>query len=377
VRRAVAAFAAALALAGAACRKAEPAPPTPPAGEVWLTEEQIRGGRLVIEPLATRRLTLHLVTAGRAAFDEGRVAHVFSPVSGRITRVLGTLGRKVRAGEPLAVIESPDLATAWSDLLKARADRVAAGHEDERQKNLFEHGAGSERDAEAARDNAAKAAAELERAELRLKLLHASADGPATQQFLLRAPVDGEIVNRTATPGLEVQGMLSSANIVQELFTIGELDPIWIWGDVYERDLDRVRPGQKVAITSVAYPGRAIGGTLNYVAAALDPQTHTARIRCVVPNAGRLLKPEMYVTLAVELEGRDAPALPRSAVIRAGERQTVFLEDGKAPDGRRRFLQRPVELEEADDGWVGIASGVKPGERVVVSGSILLSGGSD
>ena len=377
MRRATALIAAALALAAGACRKAEPAAAAAPAGEVWLTEEQIRGGRLVIEPLGSRPLALHLVTAGRAAFDEGKVAHVFSPVSGRVTQVLGKLGAKVRAGEPLAVIESPDLATAWSDLIKARADRVAAGHEDERQKNLFEHGAGSERDAEAARDNALKAAAELERAELRLKLLHASAEGAATQEFLLRAPVAGEIVNRAATPGLEVQGMLASANVVQELFTVGELDPVWIWGDVYERDLDRVRPGQKVAITSVASPGRVVEGAVDYVAASLDPQTHTARMRCVVRNPERLLKPEMYVTLSVELERRDAPALPRSAVIKAGDRQTVFVEDGKAPDGRRRFLQRPVELAEADDGWVGIASGVKAGERVVVSGSILLSGGSD
>ncbi|HEY1435131.1 MAG TPA: efflux RND transporter periplasmic adaptor subunit, partial [Thermoanaerobaculia bacterium] len=287
------------------------------------------------------------------------------------------LGQKVRSGDTLAVIESPDLATAWSDLLKARADRVAAAHEDTRQKNLFEHGAGSERDAEAARDNAAKAEAELERAELRLKLLHAPADGRATQEFQLRAPVAGEIVGRGATPGLEVQGMLASANVVQELFTVGELDPIWIWGDVYERDLGRVRAGQKVAITSVADPGHAIEGVVDYVAAALDPATHTARIRCVVGNAERRLKPEMYVTLSIEVARRDAPAVPRSAVIKAGERQTVFVEDGQAPDGRRRFLQRPVELDEADDGWVGIASGIAPGARIVVSGSILLSGGSD
>jgi cobalt-zinc-cadmium efflux system membrane fusion protein len=344
---------------------------------VWLTEEQIRGGRLEIEPLGSRLLALHLVTAGRAAFDEDRVAHVFSPVSGRVASVPGKLGQKVRAGQPLAVIESPDLATAWSDFLKARADGVAAAHENERQKNLFEHGAGSERDFEAARDNAARAEAELERAGLRLKLLHVSPDGQATQQFLLRSPVAGEIVNRTATPGLEVQGMLASANVVQELFTIGGLDPVWIWGDVYERDLGRVKPGQKVAITSVADPKRVIEGAVDYVGAALDPQTHTAKIRCVVRNPERLLKPEMYVTLSVELERRDSLAAPRSAVIKAGERQTVFVEDGRAADGRRRFLQRPVELEEADDGWVGIASGIKAGERIVVSGSILLSGGSD
>lgn len=365
------------AFAAPACRRAEAPVPVPPAGEVWLTEAQMHGARLVIEPAAVRPLTLRLVTAGRVAFDEGRVAHVFSPVSGRIVDVAGRLGQRVRAGDTLAVIESPDLETAWSDLLKARADAVAAGHEDERQKNLYEHGAAAEREAEAARDNAARARAELERAELRLKMLHASPDGKATQQFRLRAPVPGEVVFRTATPGLEVQGMLASASIVQELFTVGELDPIWVWGDVYERDLGRVRPGQSVAITSAADAATPIEGSIDYVGQVLDPQTHTSRLRCVVRNADRRLKPEMFVTLSVDLDRKDALAVPRAAVIKAGSRQTVFVEDGRTSDGRTRFLQRPVELAEADGGWVEVSEGLKAGERVVVSGSILLSGGND
>ncbi len=365
------------ALAAAGCHRAEAPPEAPPAGEVWLTPEQMEGAHIVVERVGSRPLALRLVTGGRVAFDEQRVAHVFSPVSGRITKMLGGFGQRVRAGEPLAVIESPDLATAWSDLVKARADALAATHENERQRNLFEHGAGSERDYEAARDNAAKAEAELERAELRLKLLHGSPKTGATQEFLLRAPLAGEIVHRAATPGLEVQGMLASANVVQELFTVGELDPIWVWGDVYERDLGRVHAGQSVSHVSVAYPDQPIAGTVDFVGAQLDPQTRTARIRCVVRNPEKRLKPEMFVTLTIELEKRDALALPRSAVIRAGDRQTVFVADGRSRDGRSQFLQRPVELQEADGGWVGVASGVAAGERVVTSGAILLSGGSD
>jgi cobalt-zinc-cadmium efflux system membrane fusion protein len=376
-RRLAILFALVLLAVFAGCRRPEKAEPTPPPGEVWLTAVQIQGARLAIEPVQRRSLPLHLVTAGRVAFDEGRVAHLFAPVSGRITKVLGALGQRVRANDPLAVIESPDLAAAWSDLVKARADRVAASRDLERQENLVAHQAAAERDLDAARSSAEKADAELARAQLRMKLLHATAEGPATQEFVLRAPIAGEIVNRTATPGLEVQGMLASANVVQELFTIGDLDFVWIWGDVYERDLGRVRSGQKVTISSVATPGRPLVGTVNYVGGALDPQTHTARIRCIVPNAGRTLKPEMYVTLSVELERAESLALPRGAVIRAGDRQIVFVEAGKTADVRTRFRQRAVELGEADDGWVRIASGLSAGERVVVSGSILLSGSGD
>jgi cobalt-zinc-cadmium efflux system membrane fusion protein len=362
-----------LLLAQPACRRVEKAEVVPPPGETWLTDAQIRGARLAVEPAGTRTLALHLVTAGRVAFDDGRVAHVFSPVSGRVVKALAGYGQRVRAGQTLAVIESPDLASAWSDLVKARADAVAADHEFERQKNLYEHQAAAERDFETAQDSAEKARAEVARAKLRLKLLHASEDGPATQEFLLRSPIAGDVIARTATPGLEVQGMLSSANVAQELFTVGEIDTVWVWGDVYERDLGKVRRSQEVEITSVADPGHAVAGTVDLVGEVLDPQSRTARLRCIVPNPSRLLKPEMYVTLSVELGRRETLALPRSAVVRSGDRQTVYVEDGRTEDGRMRFKQVAVELDEADDGWVGIRSGLAPGARVVVSGSILLS----
>jgi len=369
-------LAAGLFAAALACRQGSREPEAPPPGEVWLTDAQIAGARLSIEPAGSRALVLHRITAGRVAFDEGRVAHVFSPVSGRVTRVLGELGASVSAGSPLAIIESPDLASAWSDLAKARADRVAAARDLERQKGLFERHAAAQRDYEAAQSAAEKADAEEARARLRLSLLHAPEDSGPTQQYALRAPIAGEIVNRTATPGLEVQGMLASANVVQELFTVGRLDRVWVWGDVYEPDLGRVRRGQTVAITSVAYPDRRIGGTVDYVGEVLDPQTHTAKIRCVVENADRLLKPEMYVTLSIDLGTIDALALPRSAVVKTGDRWVVYVRDGKTPDGRTRFRERRVEPGDADDGWIRIVSGVAPGESVVVSGSILLSGES-
>ena len=368
--------AALLAVIGAlsCCRRTEPVESSPPSGETWLTDAQIAGARLAVAPAGKHVLAFRLVTAGRVAFDEARVAHIFPPISGRITKVVGALGRRVQKGDVLAVIESPDLGSARSDFIKARADRVAAEHELDRQKDLWLHHAAAERDFEAAQDSAAKARAEVDRARLRLSALHASEADSPTQEFFLRSPIAGEIVNRAATPGLEVQGMLSSASVVQELFTVGDIDRVWVWGDLYERDLGRVHPGQEVSITSVAYPGREIAGVVDLVGDALDPQTRTAKLRCSVANPDRSLKPEMYATLSVELERRETLALPRTAILRSGDRRTIYVESGKTPDGRTRFRERAVEISEADDGWVGIASGLSPGERVVVAGTILLSG---
>lgn len=356
------------------CRRAETESPVPPPSETWLTDAQIRGARLAIEPVARRPLDRHLVTPGRVGFDESRVAHVFSPVNGRVTRVLAGFGASVRRGDALAEIESPDLGSAWSDALKARADLVAADHELDRQKALFAADATARRDLETAEDAEAKAKAELDRTEWHLRTLHAEGSRP-TQEFLLRAPLSGRIVNRTATPGLEVQGMQSSANVVQELFTVGDIDRVWVWGDLYERDLGRVRAGQKVAISSVAWPGRTISGVVDFVGETLDKDTHTAKIRCTVENADRRLEPEMYVTMAIETDRREALAIPQTAVVRSGERRVVYVEDGRTADHRVRFIERAVEVGDADGGLVEVASGLAAGERVVVSGSILLSGG--
>ena len=357
----------------ASCRKPEATESTAPPGEVWLTPAQVGGARLAIVTAERRPLVLRLRTSGKVAFDESRVAHVFSPLSGRVTRVIAQFGQKVRAGEALGVLDSPDLGSAWSDLVKARADLAAAEHENRRQKELYEAHAAAERDAEAAADNYAKALAETERAELRFRMFHAPETGRPTQEYVLRSPIAGEVVNRTATPGLEVQGMLSAANVPQELFTVGSLEEVWIWGDLFEENLARVRTGQKVVIESPAYPGEAIPGVVDYVGDVLDPQTHTARLRCRVANPGGRLKPEMYVTVSVEQAAEAVLAVPRSGVIRSGERSVVFRQDGVTPDGRVRFLETPVETGDGDAGWISIRSGLRAGDRVVASGAILLS----
>ncbi len=355
-----------------ACRDVPAAEKAAPSGEVWLTPGQVRGAGLVISTVQRRPLPLHLKTSGKVAFDENRVAHVFSPLSGRVTRLLGQFGQKVRAGQALAIIESPDLGSAWSDVVKARADLTAAEHENRREAELYRAEAAAARDAEAAADNYERALAETQRAELRLKMFHAPVTGPPTQQYVLRSPIDGEIVNRTATPGLEVQGMLSSANVAQELYTIGSLNPVWIWGDVFEENLGAVHPGQRSSIESAAEPVTAIPGTVDYVGDVLDPQTHTARFRCQVANGDRKLKPEMYVTVAVELDPIRTIAIPRSGVLRSGDRSLVFRESGVTDDGRIRFVQTPVETGEADDGWIAVRGGLSEGDRVVTSGAILL-----
>jgi membrane fusion protein, heavy metal efflux system len=281
----------------------------------------------------------------------------------------------VEEGAALAIIESPDVGNAFADLAKAQADLVAAEHDHQRQKELFEAHAGSERDYEAAQDNYGKAKAEMERAKQKARLLrNTGAADAVTQEFTLRAPIEGEVIARAVNPGAEVQGQYSGGAAV-ELFTVGELDSVWVFADVFEMDLARVHQEAPVSIKVVAYPDRAFAGKVDWISDALDPTARTARVRCSIPNPNRELKPEMYATVAISVAAPAVAALPRASLLRIGDQTVVFVETGDAPDGRVKFTRRIVAVNE-DEGadYLPIVRGLKSGDQVVTSGAILLSG---
>jgi cobalt-zinc-cadmium efflux system membrane fusion protein len=346
-----------------------------PKGEVWLTQDQVSAAKIKLTQAAMRPMANPLVTGGKISFDDLLVSHIYSPVTGRVAQIYANLGQKLKAGDKLALIESPDLGSAYSDMLKANADLVAAEHDIKRQKELFQAEAVSQAQLEQSEDNYRRASAEMERAKLKLKLLKTNASDIVSQQYILRTTIDGEVVGRQINPGIEVQGMLSGANVANELFTVGSLERVWMVGDIYEADLGQVKPGQPVQITTVAYPGEVFNGTIDYVSNTLDPVTRVAHVRCTIENPEKKLKPEMYVTTTVELGERVALAIPESAVLRnLGNKTMVFVKQKSTETGGQHFAVRPVEIAESDRGWTEVKHGLQSGDVVVSDGAILLSG---
>jgi cobalt-zinc-cadmium efflux system membrane fusion protein len=354
-------------------REAKPSVSQPPAGEAWLAPAQITDAKIATAPVAEREIGTQIVTSGRVAFDDLHVSHVFSPVTGRITKIEAQLGQKVKKGAALAWIDSPDLGAASADFDKAHADLVAAEHELARQKELFEAHAGTKRDLETAQDNYAKAKAELERARSKARLLRGGM-GDVSQNYVLRSLIDGEIISRTVNPGMEVTGQYSGGGAV-ELFTVGDLDPVWVLADVFEMDLARVKVGSTVQAKVVSYPEKVFDGTIDFVPGTLDPTTRTAKVRCTIHNAEQLLKPEMYATVTISSPGAKALAVPRTSLLRLGDQVVVFVSSGQTPEGHLRFVRRPVDVDEDEPGeWVPVLHGLEAGESVVTSGAILLAG---
>jgi cobalt-zinc-cadmium efflux system membrane fusion protein len=325
---------------------------------------------VAVEP---QEVSSRILTSGRIAFDDSRVTHVVSPVSGRITRLVATLGARVRQGDTLARIASPDIGSASADLSKAEADALTAEHDARRQRDLVAAGAAARRDAEVAEDVLRRAQAELARARERMQLFGHDVDR-VTQEFTLRAPIDGEVIARNAQPGAEITGQYAVGGSA-DLFTIGELDRVWLIGDIYEVDLQRVRVGETCAATVVAYPDRQFSGVIDWISGVLDPQTRTARVRCSLDNADRALRPEMFATVSITTASRRVLAIPRSAILHLGDQTVAFVDRGAAPAGRERFERTPVSVDEPTTAQPApVLRGLDAGDRVVARGAIQLSG---
>jgi len=341
----------------------------------WLTPDQIKTAQIEVAAVGEHPMDETVATTGRVTFDDLRVAHVYSPVTGRVASVNAALGQRLKRGAPLATIVSPSIGQWSSDVNKAQADLIAAEHDLKRKTELLAVKAVARADYEASEDAYRQAKAEQERAQQKSQLLRGNGGSSVSQGYTLTTPIDGEVIARQLNPGIEVQGQYDSGNAGVELFTVGELDKVWVVADVYEMDIARVKIGAKANVNVVAYPGKTFVGTVDWVSGALDPTSRTAKIRCSLDNPDRLLKPEMYATVTISVDETKALALPKGAVLRLGEQTVVFVETGTTPEGKLKFERAPVQVDEGEGGeWLLVEHGLDKGMKVVTQGAILLAG---
>jgi cobalt-zinc-cadmium efflux system membrane fusion protein len=370
-------------LAATACgqsKAAHSAVPLPPAGQVWLSPAEVQVAHIQVATVDEQNVDDTLLTSGTVTLEDTLTGHVFSPVSGRVVRIDAELGAHVKKGDPLAVIESPDIGSTVSDVHKAQAALIAAEHDLTRKKDLFEQHAASEADVETAEDVYRTAKAEIERARQKQFLLHVGNVDGVTQTYTVAAPVDGEVLMRNINPGMEIQGQYSGG-ATPELFTIGELATVWVLGDVYEVDLARIHVGAHASVTALSRPNKVYDGKVDWVSGMLDPNTRTAKIRCTFDNASRELRPQMYATIRVSVDERRALAIPRQALQRLGDYKLVFVEMGES-DGHVAYERLPVDVDERPSSpwlevkhglWLEVKHGLEAGQRVVIAGATTLA----
>jgi cobalt-zinc-cadmium efflux system membrane fusion protein len=314
-----------------------------------------------------------LETSGKVQFDEETLVRVQAPLTGRVLEVLARPGEVVETGQRLLVMESPDLATAKADYAKAVADVDRAAAALTLARDLLEVKAIAAKEVRAAETEHQKALAESSRARLRLSLLglgepqfeKVAAHSDMIGSMVVTAPRSGIVVERNAIPGQMVS--YGQTDTPANLFVIADLSTVWVVADVYEPDVASVVAGQAITVTRPCCPTERIQGRISYVADSVDPQTRTVKVRAVVPNPGRMLKAEMFVKVSIATGANRALVLPQSAVHREGGQPFVVVETG--PEAYQRRL---IKVGTDVNGVVEILDGLKPSDRVVASGSILL-----
>lgn len=341
-------------------------------GTVTLSKNWIDAENIQLEMVQNRELGTHIVTSGRVTYNDMLVSHVVSPVSGRTTEIIGSLGQFVQKDSPLAVIASPDMGIASSDVDKAKADLNQATSDLYRQKDLLAAHAIPERDYENAWTNYADALSEYKRAQNKLALLGGNPNDThnVSQKFTLKSPINGQIVDRRIFLGDEIQGQYGSGN-APDLFVIADLHEVWVMADIYESDFGRVHPKQSIEMTVEGVPDRIFTGTVDWVAEILDSTTRTAQVRCRVQNDDQTLKYNMFATVSITVPGHHAPAIPRSSLMSMGGKTVVFVQDSAlTTDGSVTLTRRPIIVDDLPgQNMLAIIHGLHIGETIVTQGA--------
>lgn len=354
---------------------------------VELKPEARQNVQFVITEAAERPLRQVVKTTGVVSPDQSRVAHVFPLARGIVEKVYVQLGDRVQAGQPLLAYDNIELGQLIGEFLTQRGQlaRIQAQQQVsqkilERAEALIKVEGISRQELEVRRAEHEQAVAAVEsqqadaaRVEEQLHRFGLTDDqiGRLSQaehgthrtasHNTLRAPLSGIITKYEVSTGEIVDP-------AKELFTVVDTSFLWVEGDVYEKDIGLVSAGGTARITLAAYPGKDFSGKIAYVSDFLDPNTRTAKVRCVVPNPTGLLKLEMFATVEIPAgETRRALTVPAAALQQVGNDTVVFIERDAT-----HFEKRVVQTGRHTDNWVELLSGVQPAEKVVSTGSFYL-----
>ena len=300
----------------------------------------------------------------RIAYDDNFTARVFSPISGRVVKISAETGQHVKAGDALLSIDSPDYASGASDNLKADADVLRKKVAFERAKLLYEAKGLALKDLESAEADWRQAEAEAQRAKARMLNLSSNEVANAAGKYVLRAPIEGIISERQVNAGTEVQPGASNP-----LFVITDTSHLWVFADLPEQNMSKVKVGQAVSVEVDAYPNEAFQGRVSIISETLDPVMRRLQVRCDIDNSQRKLKPEMYARISPIVDAKSKlPRVPNTALFTQGVYSYLFVEQSPGVLQRRR-----VTLGMQDAEVTYIKEGLRAGERIVTSGALLLN----
>ena len=327
--------------------------------KVTFTDEQLK--QLTVQPIELVPMAEEFTAVGEVSFDEDNVVRVYPIVSGSVESVDVSLGDYVQRGELLANIVSTDISSYQRDYNVAKADLEVAEKNMERSQELYSAGMLSEKDfAEAKKDNT-NAKSEFNEKKQILSLYGGSHD-KLDAMFRVVAPRSGYIVERNINQGTQIRTD-NSTNI----FTISDLKTVWIWANVHESDMAKVKEGDKVVVKTIAYPDKTFSGEIKKIGTMLDPASRVIRVRSELDNEKGLLKPEMFATIIItSATSEKVLAIPNRAMVLENNNFYV-MKEVKAGT----FEKVKVGTGRKFSDFTEVTDGLNAGDRVVIDGSLF------
>jgi RND family efflux transporter MFP subunit len=322
----------------------------PSLAPVQLSSQRMQSIGVKLGTARIKAIANQIRVTGNVEVNERRLATVQLRFPGWIRQVFVDAAYDyVKKGQPLFTIYSPDLVTTEQEYLLARRNQQTL-----KQSAVSGVAAGADTLVSAAKER-------LEQWEVPpSEIAKLESTGKPITDLTINSPVSGYITERNALPNMYVQPE-------SKLYTVADLFSVWVYAQVFQTDLARIKPGDPATVTVDAYPGKTFKGKVDLILPQVDMNTRTVRVRLAFANPGLLLKPGMFVNVLLQAPAGRSVTIPASAVFHSGTRNLVFVSKG---DGN--FEPREVELgPRADDDYV-VLRGIKPGESLVTSANFLI-----
>ncbi len=335
--------------------------------EVELTPEM--GKQFRVESAQMASIAITQKVAGRIEANEHRTTRIGASVSGRVVQVMAEVGDRVKAGQTLARLASPELTNAQLAFLRAVSSTKLAERSVERAQQLVLADVIGGAELQRREVELSVARAELRAASDQLRLIGMSSS--SIEKLRETGALASEVPITATRTGIVIERKVSQGQVAQPgdpLFTVADLSNVWVVGALPEQDANSVQMHQRVEVEVAALGGRILKGRIVYISDTVQPDTRTVPIRTEVDNPKFELKPQMLATLRLNGLFVEQLAVPAAAVVRENDKDYVFV---KVAENRYRLTE--VKLDMAAGELRPVRSGIDVGTPIVVDGSFHLN----
>ena len=325
--------------------------------------------QIKFEPAKIIPIKKTLDIPGSIEVKQNLLARIGSPVQGRIIEIKGELGKTVKQGDVLAVINSTELAKQQLAYIKSVQMVELKTKAFERAVLLFDADVVSEAQKLQRKTELSAAKADMEASKDQLFVMGMTIDEIEAIQSEIQidattnivAKIDGKIIKKSVNVGQVVDP-------TKDIFTIAMLNEVWGVAQVPERQIGFLKEGDDLLIDVPAYEDKSVEGKITYLGDIVDPVTRTVTIRTEIDNAHGLLKPDMLITMKVSGKSIEKVGVPINAIVSIDDIPNIFVKTGE-----NKFLMRPVTLGVKNKDAVHIDDGLLEGEEVVIDGAFHLN----